>query len=364
MKVCQLVGYYGYGGVMKVAADLSQALMDKKNGKYDVTYLCRSSEVERSPDHTFRIVELKPRNTYSLWKILEDYKEFDIIHCHDIYALPGLMRRRKRYEEKHVYTHHGIVPRQYCRKSDYPGTLFADRCGKRGIPNTDMNIAISDYIMDVLITKYKSKNQMKIPNGVDLNRMLKIGAEDKDQDYLMDGDPKLLCVSILERQKGQEFLIRSMESIKKQYPKASLTIVGKGRMEGQLRKLVNKLDMGNCVNLVGFVHDFRLYKYYNDCDVLMTPSYWESFGIPIIEGMAFGKPVVTRNAYSMKEHINDSGGGELFDKDDPAVLLDALKMVIDNYNDYSKKARNYSQQFDMDNIIDRHIELYENVIGK
>jgi len=272
IHVCQLVGYYGYGGVNSVAMSLSQALSKFNGGKYNVTYLCRNLNMKQAKEHRFNIVELKPSNTYALWKLLEKQDKYDIIHCHDIYALPGLLRRSEDSSEKYVYTHHGIVPLEYTRKKDYPGSLFAKRCGKKGIRNMDMNIAISRYIMDDLRKNFESKNNIIIPNGVDLNRLDELGTC-SSRTNTMSGNPKLLCVSILDRQKGHEFLIRSMVSIRKEYPGADLTIVGKGRLEGQLRRLVSRLGLDGCVTLTGYLPEPELYRYYHDCDVLMVPSY-------------------------------------------------------------------------------------------
>ena len=118
ISVCQVFGDYNYGGIARVAVDLSSRLKDD----FQVTMLCRKAI--RKPEEGFALVELKPRNTLDLWHKLSRIEGFDIIHCHDVYALPALVRNKRR-KAKIVYTHHGIVPLKYSRPKDFSGRVLS-----------------------------------------------------------------------------------------------------------------------------------------------------------------------------------------------------------------------------------------------
>ena len=155
ISICQIAGYYGYGGISKFVADLSLKL----NNEFDVTFVCR--EVVGEPEDNLNLIELKPRNTFDYWSKLRKLgKNFDIIHCHDVYALPGLVKNKGK--AKIIYTMPGIVPLKYTKSRDAFGTIFAYLCARYAIPKVDLAVGISDYIIEELGGKYKCHNTIKV----------------------------------------------------------------------------------------------------------------------------------------------------------------------------------------------------------
>jgi glycosyltransferase involved in cell wall biosynthesis len=308
-------------------------------------------------------VELKPKNTVDLWKQLKSYQDFDIIHSHDIFALPGLTNEKNR-NSKIVYTHHGVVPLRYSSLRDYPAGIFGIWCGHYGIPKIDMAVAISNYMANDLKKRFKCSKIINIPNGIDFDSIRIQKKETNEDDINIEGDPKLLNVSVLEPQKGLDFLIKSMPTIQKQLPEASLTIIGSGRYENKLRNYIKDLNLTDSVKITGYLQDSLLYQYYNHSDIIIIPSYIESFSLPIIEAMSFGKPVVARSASAMSEHLLNSRGGELFNSNDPLELSEAIKNVLNNYEQYSTSAKKYAINFDIKKIAAKHNDLYNKLLQK
>lgn len=357
-----MAGYYGYGGVQTVAANLADGLSNIKNDKYQVTYICRKIINPKSKNHKFDIIELNPRNTLMLWKQLENYRKFDIIHTHDMYTMPGLLRRKNFLKEKLVYTHHGIPPLRYTKIKNIPSYFFAKWCLKKGLSKMNMNIAISNYIENVLKLQYKTQKVTFIPNGVEIENINKFINKNDTYKFEKETFPKLLFVGVYEKQKALKFLIKSIIKIQKKYPNIKLNMIGDGTYKKSLIKLVNKYDLNHCVSIHGYLQNSKKYEFYYSSDIIIIPSYVESFGIPIVEAMAFGKPVITRNSFAMPEHINKSGAGELFNNDSAEEIISAVDNVLDNYGKYSKAAKKYSRQFDQKKFIKKHIELYKKLL--
>jgi glycosyltransferase involved in cell wall biosynthesis len=101
-------------------------------------------------------------------------------------------------------------------------------------------------------------------------------------------------VGDLNQRKRVDFLIRGFAVLKAKRPHAKLVIVGSGVESANLRSLVQKLGVRD-VDFVGKVGEEKLAELYNSMTVLVLPSDYEGFGLPIIEAQSCGTPVVIRS---------------------------------------------------------------------
>ena len=89
----------------------------------------------------------------------------------------------------------------------------------------------------------------------------------------------------------------------------------------------------------GFIHNSELPKYYQLGDIAVLPSLWEEpAGLTIIEAAACGIPVITTKKGGIPEYLGSEG--IYVDVDDRIIdsLREAILLVINNYDDYCKKA--------------------------
>ncbi|MHC4167693.1 MAG: glycosyltransferase family 4 protein [Planctomycetota bacterium] len=94
----------------------------------------------------------------------------------------------------------------------------------------------------------------------------------------------------------------------------------------ELCTLIERHSLGHAVHFPGFVPDEDLVHLYSACQAFVLPSYLEGFGLPVVEAMACGAPVVTSNVGSLPEIVD--GAGELFDPHEVTALADCLKRVL------------------------------------
>lgn len=73
------------------------------------------------------------------------------------------------------------------------------------------------------------------------------------------------------------------------------------------QKKVDSLGLGSSVRRVGFISEEDLPALYTLADVFLFPSIWEGFGLPALEAMACGAPVITSNTSSLPEVVGDAG---------------------------------------------------------
>lgn len=93
-----------------------------------------------------------------------------------------------------------------------------------------------------------------------------------------------------------------------------------------IKAIVDGADMASRIRFAGFVPDAELGDLYSAADVLVLPSLYEGFGLPVLESMACGTPVIASDAGALPEVVGDAG--LLFDPHRPDQLADALERVL------------------------------------
>ncbi|MCB2359669.1 glycosyltransferase family 4 protein [Clostridium estertheticum] len=142
-----------------------------------------------------------------------------------------------------------------------------------------------------------------------------------------------------------------------------LVIVGDYRDSGQkLMKLTNELNMLSHVIFAGFVPEEHLPLFYNSCDAIIYPSFYEGFGLPPLEAMNCGTPVIASNLTSIPEVVGDTG--ILINPYDIEGISLAIGNLLSSENlrsELSAKALLRAKQFSWKNTASRTLKVYESV---
>lgn len=153
---------------------------------------------------------------------------------------------------------------------------------------------------------------------------------------LAPGATRMLFVGRLEGRKGIDVLLEVARSLLPKYPHLHLDIVGNDTIHGPKGitwRAAFEADAGvgpirNRIVFHGEVDDARLRGFYRSCDMLVTPSRFESFGLMLLEGMMFGKPVVGCRAGGMVEVVEDGVSGLLAEPGDRASLAECVERLV------------------------------------
>jgi glycosyltransferase involved in cell wall biosynthesis len=113
------------------------------------------------------------------------------------------------------------------------------------------------------------------------------------------GGPYVLTVATLERRKNLETLLDAMTIVRTKHPELRLAVVGAPGWQGP------SLDSDGVLAL-GYVEDEELAALYRGAEVFVYPSRFEGFGMPIVEAMACGTPVVASAHPSLDEASGDA----------------------------------------------------------
>jgi glycosyltransferase involved in cell wall biosynthesis len=140
--------------------------------------------------------------------------------------------------------------------------------------------------------------------------------------------PLLGCVGVLLHDKGQEWLIRGLAEVKKEFSGAKLLLAGDGPRRGPLESLARELGLKDDVIFAGFVKDVE--NVYAALDVFLLPSFFEALNNSLLAAMAYEIPSIAFNKGALGEIIEDGKSGLLVSGPDPAEISAAcLRILLD-----------------------------------
>ena len=180
--------------------------------------------------------------------------------------------------------------------------------------------------------------------------------------------PFVLSVGDLQPRKNHVGLIHAFEKLVREYPQLThhLVIVGKETWYAPaIRAAAKRSSVADRIHFTGFVSDEDLLRLYGACDLFAYPSFYEGFGLPILEAMACGRAVVCSNTSAMPE-VADSAA-LLFDPQSSDELMLAMRDLLLNPELRTRMERLGLQRaamFSWEGTAGKTLELYYEVAGQ
>jgi glycosyltransferase involved in cell wall biosynthesis len=142
----------------------------------------------------------------------------------------------------------------------------------------------------------------------------------------------ILFVGTLEPRKNLPMLIQAYSQLRSEKQTTTpLILVGKkGWIYEEIFATIEKLELGTYVRHMPDIFDRELAHFYHAAGVLVTPSYYEGFGLPALEAQHCGCPVVVSNRGSLPEIVGPEG--IMLEADDISGWVDTLALVLSDKN--------------------------------
>jgi glycosyltransferase involved in cell wall biosynthesis len=139
--------------------------------------------------------------------------------------------------------------------------------------------------------------------------------------------PFILYVGNLEPRKNLPILVRAFARVARAGLPHALVLAGaRGWMAAEIFSTIKELDLVSRVHFPGYVPQQDLASLYSAASLFVYPSLYEGFGLPVLEALACGVPVITSNVSSMPQVAGDAG--ILVEPSDVDALADAMKRVL------------------------------------
>jgi len=169
-----------------------------------------------------------------------------------------------------------------------------------------------------------------VPLGVDLQGFDIRPQETKEVlDKFSIQRPFVLFVGTLEPRKNVARLIQAFERIANEHPDLLLVLAGKPGWDfDDIFAAKQASNHGDRIRQLGFVRESEKRALLAACEALIYPSLYEGFGLPVLEAMAAGAPVITSNVSSLPEVAGDAA--MLVNPLSVEDIADALRIIVSN----------------------------------
>lgn len=181
--------------------------------------------------------------------------------------------------------------------------------------------------------------------------------------YLI-GDNYILFLSTLKPSKNINGLLKAWAEVSEKHPKYKLVIAGKkGWMFDSIFEETKKLKIENKVLFTGFVPDEDKPSLIAGAKLFALPSFWEGFGIDIINAYTLGVPAVVSDRGSLPEVAGKAG--IYIDPNDPESIAKGIDKVLsmpkNGYNKLSLSCKAWARNFSWEKTARETLKVIENV---
>lgn len=226
---------------------------------------------------------------------------------------------------------------------------------------------VCQYLADRLIDWGCSPEKIRVLyGGVDLNQYTYQTPKNVDSQ-------NILSVGRLVEKKGHHILMQAFKKIKGDFPKATLTIIGKGDLEAYIKSLAIQLNLGDSFRLLNHLPKDQVREHMSNADIFCAASLvannGDIEGIPntLKEAMALGVPVISTNHAGIPELITNNKEGVLVQENNVDKLADALEFMLTNREGWETYAvaarRKIEQKFDLVQQLQQQAEFYNELVG-
>lgn len=275
---------------------------------------------------------------------------------------PGFFVKHK----KLIFTLHDATMWKYKDTISLKNKLYMRPLSELAIRKAKYIFTVSENSKENIIDVfYKYKHKIKVTSE-SISEKFKIvdksNVIDDIKTKFNTGDNYLLSVCSLEPRKNIPTLLKAYAELIKneKYRKHKLVLVGrKAWGNNVIEDTIKSLDLNNQIIITDYVTDEELIKIYNCALCFIYPSLYEGFGLPVLEAMACGLPVITSNNSSLPEVAGDAA---LFvDEKDPMNLCSNIIRMIDDKElrqTLILKGKQQMKKFSWGNIIQLMIGYY------
>jgi glycosyltransferase involved in cell wall biosynthesis len=299
------------------------------------------------------------------------------LHC-DLVHIPHLFWMPRTLPCSYVITVHDVLEHMYRAhdRSNLRRSLHF-QLTRRVLKGASRILAVSKY------TKGEIEKLFGIPgprievvyNAID-ERFLRGHASDTDRQVLAERYlvtyPFLLYAGRISPHKNLVRIIEAFSALKAElekesrFPDLKLIIIGDELSKHpDLRRTVIRGGVQNDVRFMGFVPIEMLRVFYDAAKIFVFPSLYEGFGLPPLEAMAHGTPVITSNTSSLPEVVGNAA--VLVNPENVFEIMRALlRVLLDQTVREKFKQRGYEQakKFSWDASARQILSVYEQVAGK
>jgi len=203
-----------------------------------------------------------------------------------------------------------------------------------------------------------------IPHGVTLpTRVMSLEQRARERELIVGkGNELVLTVGVLERRKNIVNALRALPKLPAHY--RLVLAGGDGYGSKAIHDLIREEQLASRVKVLGRVPNGTLSTLYQIASVLLFPSLEEGFGLPVLEAMAYGLPVVVSGVSSLPEVGGDAA--LYVDPNDPCDMADKVMCAVEDVTLRGRmieQGRARARQFSWQRVAEQTCQVYDEVLA-
>jgi glycosyltransferase involved in cell wall biosynthesis len=270
---------------------------------------------------------------------------------------------------KKVVTVYDLCFLEYPHLSDDESrNVFSPRI-EQSLHRADSIITISHFTQEQILKRFSvDRNKIHVTHlGIDQNFWHEITHEESERVKSKFNLPSsyLLFVGAQEPRKNIGNLIEALKIVHSRYKKVPLVLAGgDGKDSAKVLDRIKKHNLKHWVLRTGYLKNYELRNIYRLATAFVFPSLCEGFGLPLLEAMASGIPIVASHAPALPEVCQDAA---LFvDPEQPEDLAEAIVRVLKNVDlreDLVKRGGKRVLDFSWKSTAEQTLSIYKSLVG-
>jgi glycosyltransferase involved in cell wall biosynthesis len=212
------------------------------------------------------------------------------------------------------------------------GRYYSKLIVKNGYSSIDKIITISEFSKTDILHQLNIKSSKVVPVllGVDLPQQTFIEQKMSIFESWEINSPYILALGARDPRKNTTLIIKAFSALKKQFTSPISLVISGLDQSGieQFSNLVRELRLEGCIHLLGFIDRSDLDSLYSQASCFLYPSLYEGFGLPLLEAMAHGTPVISSNTTAIPEVAGDAA--LLVNPTSKDEIVEALLRILTN----------------------------------
>ncbi len=356
------------GGIGRYSRALVQSLIEKYPD--DSFHLFSNSDTDFSfiaPGDNWEFIPVNGSSNrilwerYSLARAVNKVKP-DIFHCPDYTLPPGI-------QYPGVVTVHDLSFKYFPRGVSLKARWLYNYLTPPSVKKAWLVMADSHFTKtEIIRAGWKSRDSIRVVHLAVDDTYFDTPPDDELKTVMntYELDPGyILYLGALDRRKNVTILVQAYSEMRNR-DKNLPTLVLAGEDIGgaaEITSLVLQLGIGDCVKRIGFVQPEHLRAIYRCAKIFVFPSLYEGFGLPPLEAMACGVPVIVSNQASLPEVVGDSGIA--VSVDNVIGLMESMRVLLTDdeiYNKLSVKGYERARRFTWGKVADDVMNVYSEVL--
>ena len=278
----------------------------------------------------------------------------DRMHIHDIQIVKAAVDVCKKYNLKYTLDLHENrheIMKSYKHVNSFFGKVLISvkrwkKAEEKYVSKAEKVIVVTNQAKREIIERCKISNDNVV---VYPNTVRKSFYQNKDYDQVLkkkySKNYVLLYVGNTSERRGLDTVLDSMTSLEKEVPEIKLIIIGKSSYDHKIKSKINKLNISNLVDFIGWQKEEDLYKYLLISDIGLSPLYRNqhhdtTYANKIFQYISFNVPLLCSDSIAQAELVSKFNCGKIFKEKSVEDFISNLLLMIKNKELYSKLQNN------------------------